>query len=552
MTFQLNAYARLGRQTRGVNFSASTGWGDTPAQMSLVAPADAFDLNRGQIHDLVIRQEGLTLRWRRCRIASIEEAEPASAGMIKVVVEDRRWQWQFGSIDGDYNVVGEDGNLIREKTPRQLAKLLAIAMGDPRLDVSDLPNSARPRKTWRGSNPRTELSQLCSDYGCVVVFNGHLDSSKICKVGVGEAIPQQPVVSEARGYYMPAWPNRIVIDTSPTVFQRGLEFFEAVGMDTDGKVKPINDLSYKPAAGWGNTDPIEFIDIDGQYTSEGQTVYARDLAAATVWRWYRLTGLKDMQGWAPEALQKEANRPRSRDDIGPFLDSRLDRDFATGNRLPITAFGSYYDDRENGENTPEGSQVKIDFTLDDKTKTIRFSEPVYVRKELQADVYQAASITVYCGFAVVSEGVPVRYQRSLPLKANRGAGPRVEIHDEILREIIEQAPFGLPAKDNKAEVDAECDAMLNAMVGEYEEFPTATPTVPYLGNFECDGILRSISWNASSTDAVTTQLAYNGELNEFIPDFRDTPQARAKRLNDQAARQRQAIQNGQLKPVPPI
>ena len=71
-------------------------------------------------------------------------------------------------------------------------------------------------------------------------------------------------------------------------------------------------------------------------------------------------------------------------------------------------------------------------------------------------------------------------------------------------------------------------------------------------DFSRDGILRSIQWSASSTDPVTTQLAYNGELNEYVPDFRDTPQARAKRLNDQAARQRQAIQNGQLKPVPPI
>lgn len=552
MPFQFNAIARLGGQTSAVGFSGSTGWGETPATLTIIAPADAFKTLKGQVNKLTIEQEGgALLTFEDVRTVSIEEAEPSGAGLLKITVEDRRWRWQFGTIDGDYNVVKDDGTLLREKTPRQLAQLLANAMGERRLNVRNLPNSSRPRKTWRGSSPINELSALCRDLGCVICFNGHQDRPSIERVGVGDRIPQQPVISESRGVRIPAWPSSIIIDTSPTLFQHGLEFFEAVGMDTDGKVKPIDQLSYRPADGWGVTDPLDWIDIDAQYISGGELVNARDLATATVWKWYRLTGLRG-GGWVPDELQREqgAPRPAGRDDIGPFLDSRLERDFATNTRLPSVAIGAYYDARENFENTKPGGKIPIDFSIDDATKCIRFSEPVYLFYPDEAVKFRPAQVTIYAGFSVSEQGVPVRYKRTLGLGRAFGAGPRVELRDEIVREIIEQAPFGGAAKDNKAEVDSECDAILTAIESTYQEFSTANPTVPYLGNFTCDGVLRSIAWEASSTDAVTTQLAYNGELNEYIPDFLDTPQARAKREADQAARQRQAIQNGQLRPAP--
>lgn len=554
MPFQFNAYARLGAQSSGVNFSGSTGWGETPATITIVAPAGAFSAVRGDVNDLVITQPGVdAFTFKKCRTVAIEEAEPAGAGLLKYVVEDRRWAWQFGTIDGDYNVVNEDGTLKRERTPRQLATLLAIAMGETNLDVTKLPNTARPRKTWRGSRPVSELSQLCRDLGCVLVFNGHRDKASIHRIGEGDAIEQQPVISETRGVRIPPWPSSIIIDTAATLFQNGLEFFEAVGMDTDGKIKPIDQLSYRPAAGWGVTDPFEFIDIGTQYLVNGELVNARELAVSTVWKWYRLTGIRGGQ-WTPAELLRQQGGPRmqGRDDIGPFLNSRLERDGASGNRLPMVAVGAYYDGRENFENTKAGSKIKIDFSIDDASKTIRFAEPVYLHYPDAAVKWQAAQPTVYVGYSVSVDGVPVRHKQTLQLGKAFGAGPRVEIHDEIIREVIEQTPFGggVAARDNRAKVELECNFLLKALAAQYQEFSTANPIVPYLAGYECDGVLRQIQWDASSTDAVTTQLAYNGELNEFIPDPLDTPQARQKRIDDEAARRRQAIQNGQLRPAP--
>lgn len=552
MPFIRNAIARLGAQTCNVQFDASTGWGTSPATLTLTAPADAFDELTQRVNDLTITQAGASIVFRDCLTSGIEEAEPNDAGLVKITLLDRRWRWQFGSIDGDYNLVDEDGSLKREKTPRQLAQLLSGAMGEALMDVSNLPNAGRPRKAWRSANPADELNQLCADYGCVVVFNGHKDKASIHRVGVGAPIQQQAVVSESRGLSIPPWPSRITIDTAAVLFQTKLLFFEAVGMDSDGKVKPIDQLSYKPALGWTKTDPAEFIDIDTVYTSEGETVYARDLAIATVYRWYRLTGVSAAGNWTPQTLRNEPNRPRSREDIGPFLGTRLERDSSTNNRLPIVATAAYYDARENLEALPAGSKVRFDLAINEATKCVEFAEALY-QLDAEAGVYTPAQPTVYAAYAVTSEGVPVRYKLTRQLGRNFGAGPRVEVHDEIIREIIEQAAFGGAAKDNVAEVTTDATALLDALVDQFQEFDTANPTLDYLvTNLTCDGMLRAIQWSAGSTAAVTTQLAYNGELNEFMPDLRDTPAQRAKRVAEAAARQRAAIVNGQLKPAPEV
>lgn len=57
---------------------------------------------------------------------------------------------------------------------------------------------------------------------------------------------------------------------------------EAVGLDTDGQIKLIDELSYKPAAGWGQEWHAVFPSI----TNPAH----RELAVRSVFRWYRIVG----------------------------------------------------------------------------------------------------------------------------------------------------------------------------------------------------------------------------------------------------------------------
>ena len=548
------ATARLLGQTVNVNFSASTGWGTQPATLALTAPADAFQAVQGQVTDLVIRQGTTELRWRDVRVESIESAEPANAGLWRVTLLDRRWKWRFGYIDGDYNAIGYDGRLIRPRSPRQLAALLGGVLGEA-IDAAALPDEARPRTTWRAHSARDELERLCNDYGCAVAFDGPNDATRIVRVGTGAAFvdPQQygGRVTRSDGQAIPPWPSQIRVIGGTSLWQTELECFEAVGKDTDGTIKPIDQLSYTPAGGWRKSHPKRFVDIPGTYQSDGGTRAVADLATETVFKWYRLTG-QAAGGWSPRKLVGTPYEPQSIDDLGPFLDTLLERDGGTGNRLPAVVVGAFYNYQEEVFENVENAAWPGRIRFNNETKCVELDNAAF-RWSYDPDGthVKPAELRLYIGYAVAKDGVPIRYEKYVDNSGpSHGAGARVEHHDEIVTEVIESTPdagaFG--ATDNLADVAKEAAHYLAGVQGEYVVRPTAQIELPLIQRFSPDGVLRQISWHGSADgDPPTTTLAYNAELSSYMPDFRDTPAQRARRAAEQAARERQARVNGQIK-----
>ena len=587
----LAAQASIVGQTANCRFEASTGWGTTPSTLTLVAPKDAFGATQGQVTDLTITCEGVTLIWRDVLIVTINESTPQDEYLIQLTLLDRRWRWKNSPIDGDYNAPNPDGTLKREKKPRELASLLFQAMGETGFDVSNLPDDARPRAAWRAAEAASELEQLCSSLGCAVTFNGPQDRASIVKIGEGAATYSGPHESRADGQTLPIIPDRVRVKCGTVLFQTLLYAAEAVGIDTDGKIKPIDQLSYKPTAtlpkpgggnftGWDTlSDPIDFDDIEATYIRDGTTMYARDLAKQSVFRWYRFTGQVAIvggptggppsgTGWAPLTLRNTAFAPSSLDDIGPFLDTRLERDPATGNRLPIFIAGTFADERENGQNTVDrAAWRKLDFRINNETKCVEFSEPVYRYARSteggsgtqDQPPYKPAEIVVCLGYSCSKNGVPIRYEKFITADPDRqyGAGDRVEHHDEIVREVIEYRPdvnFGGSTVDNLAKVEREADHYLNAIANEYRApADSAQITLPLIHNeFETDGKLREIGWSGGSDAPARTRLAYNAALEPYTPDFRDTPEARAKREAEAANRARAALLDARLRPPDPL
>jgi hypothetical protein len=158
-------------------------------------------------------------------------------------------------------------------------------------------------------------------------------------------------------------------------------------------------------------------------------------------------------------------------------------------------------------------------------------------------------LTVLAAYQVAKDGVAVRFGKGRDNDGpNYGGGVRLEIHEEIQREIIESTPDGFGIGDNRAAVEREADFYLDSINAEYQVRPTAQIEVPLIHHFEPDGALRQIAWAfGAQGPAPTTVLAYNTELSSFEPDYRDTPAQRAQRVADAAARQRAALIAGQVK-----
>lgn len=199
-------------------------------------------------------------------------------------IQDRRWKWQCGEINGDYNRRLPDGSVIADdkKNPQELATLLLQAMGEQGFDVSVLPTTAWPRASWKAANPAAKLDELCRSFGCVVVL-GFDDKVRICVTGIGASLDD---AANLRFTMYPTIPTRnpagVEVVASETVWQMTFEC-EAIGCEEDGSTKLLDDLSYTPAApGWS-----------GEWWCAYRSVSeaSRSLAFNYVYRWYRIKGL---------------------------------------------------------------------------------------------------------------------------------------------------------------------------------------------------------------------------------------------------------------------
>jgi hypothetical protein len=203
------------------------------------------------VGDVVFVHGNTTLTIPGCRADQASMVRGSNGTLVSFSLMDRRWKWKFGEIYGHYNQRDADGLIITatEKTPQQLATLCLQAMGET-ADVSQIPNNARPEAEWVAENPAEALANILEPFGMIIVLQ--IDSTvAIRQQGVGAALPESAnLVEQQISSNPPEVPATIRVLGAPNRYQYRL-MLEAVAYDTDGRLKPINQLSYKPAGGWG-------------------------------------------------------------------------------------------------------------------------------------------------------------------------------------------------------------------------------------------------------------------------------------------------------------
>ncbi len=228
-----------------------------------------------------LQWDGRVVQIRDCKVDS---CEPQIGGdgrmMYSFRILDRRWKWKFGYVEGHYNLRESDYIVrpIRIKTPQQMAVLCLRAMGEKRWDIRQLPNNEYPETHWELGNPAEMLAQLVESLGCRVVYNPFTDMVTICRVGEGQRIPStSEVTQESLTIDPPELPESFTFLAGKTLEELEV-LLEPVGEEEDGRVLPIDKLSYRPAAGWGNCDPASFTAVAPRY---------RERARRCIWRMWR-------------------------------------------------------------------------------------------------------------------------------------------------------------------------------------------------------------------------------------------------------------------------
>jgi len=220
---------------------------------------------------------------------------------------DRRWRWRFAEpIWGQYNQRLENGELARSddpteetelfapsrKTPQELARLCLAKMKEANADVSELPNNTYPEIFWDFVNPAEALQQLCESLGCRIVLQLN-DRVAIRRVGKGRNLPDDAsLMEDSLTLDLQAKPDAIWCVCAPSRFQVDFKL-EAVGRRSDGRIAPIADLDYTPQSGWETVDLEHFNNITNP------TALTKELAKATVFKWYRIIAPASIPGFGP-------------------------------------------------------------------------------------------------------------------------------------------------------------------------------------------------------------------------------------------------------------
>lgn len=429
-------------------------------------------------------------------------------------VKDRRWMWQWGSIDGRYNVPKPDGTLLRETTPRALAAKLLDAMGEPGYDVSRLPNDPRPETNWEGSVPAIELDRLCASLGCVVVLNWITDRVEIWPLGVGGTLPTGFTRGTNYAPVYPAQPQRVRIEAGYTLFQ-ALFRLEAVGLDTDGRWKPIDSLSYRPASGWVFWPGLEYSEqlIPGTYTSGGRTLKRVDLANGTVYYCYRITGLAN-GGWAVPLLSGTPLAPQSLKDFRLF-DELADEEISTvdgGLRpLPSVVYARYF--RENKAFPTSQIRYEHGFSFDTQHGILMFPEPLFLLNPVRP-----AEVRLECAFHAGRDGLFHRHSVEATTGSSIVTPTRLIQQNDITARVVYRysADNTFTTSSNLTDTTSRLNYWKDAALAEYGLRNGGTVNYQKLMAISPDGLTLQISWSGGRLRTPRTVVSQAQRHNRYV------------------------------------
>lgn len=543
-----------------VSFRGAFQHGRTPSSFQLTITPQAQPIKG--TGDLQLFYGQTRIKLTDCIIDSASYQFDESGFLIGLNIFDRRWKWRYPTISGMYNQTDDAGLLIdsdgannadttlinSKRTPQQLAKLLLEAMKEQNYDVSQLPNDVFPRVDWAITNASSALAELCEQLGCRIVLG--LDNKvRLVRLGKGKPLPNLPFVDAQLDINPPETPSRVRIFSAPILYQADFQL-EAVGLETDGTIKKIDDLSYKPAAGWASSDARYFTSI--------VNADHRKLAMQSVFRWYRVVLPARFKPAGPvQPIKLQDRREIVLDDRQVEKDTEGDRQ----RRRPAWCFGVWYNgDFSHGVSSfvtayngntaavvspitanTDRQFVTVPFEIDDDNKIIRFSGPVY-KLVLTTGTLGAAELRLRTGFRLrdYRKGNLERLHQGREVKNARG---KTEPMD-VIREDIEptcRAKYTAAYADNgsvenSVTVSNQLKYYLDSTLAEFNaiENPEAKKYPAILAQ-ELDGAIQSVAWEIGPRGGYTVVQRNQDRGSPGIVPYALKRQAeRAKFRQDQA------------------
>jgi hypothetical protein len=333
--------------------------GTNPGTFRIRVPNDA-NLT-GAEGDLTIQSgDAEAVKFARCvpDLSTLRnEFLPGGMREFSVLLRDRRVTWPGTVVNGSYNRRYRDNSIApaSRRTDSELVDEVLDALGEP-TGVS-LPGTY-PEADW-DSKPASEALDAIAGVLPAYACRRKDDSYTVALSPDGDDIDGNLLATT------PYWaanldsgPKTIRIRCNKTWYGAQLET-EAVGLDTDGQYKLLNDLSYKPATGWEKEWPTLLAGVPAGNRAA--------FALPTVFRCYRIK--------VPQTIHLDSETITLNDLNDIWLDDRR-LVFGYFEPPPAAMLGLFWPMGDHPYNTGQCPVVGNPFTIDRDLRIITFEYPI--------------------------------------------------------------------------------------------------------------------------------------------------------------------------------
>lgn len=454
------------------------------------------------------------------------------------VLYDRRWAWRKGEpLVSAFNVRGPDGVIISstQKTLAELATIILTACGEPSADVSLITSTEYPEVAYEYDNPADALGDLLGVRGYVVSLLAN-DTVKIFPAGVGTPLPDNAdLVAASISVDPPEFPQYIRCAANRTMVQSMLRCVP-VGLDTDGRIRKTQDLSYSPGVGTTGFDGLDLLTF--AYILDP---VARQLALQTVGRWFQVyeqasggqsLSFGDVDYIPGEITVTDASQYLP---LKNFLLSSSTNIYGKVQYDEAFVSGTFWD----GQNTNPPANVgpfyrlqQTPFNLQEELGIVQFNDPQVksdAGKLVFADVYITCCYSVRDNTSYVND----HYTKDRSLG---GIGVDCFKAQYIQRTLIAGYTAGTGTLNalttNDTAVAAEADKVLDNLQQNYVTQNSNLLTYRDIYSFGTDGITLQLQWNVATNGPVPigTMASQYAETIPLLPTTVDLARARITSL----------------------
>jgi hypothetical protein len=498
-----------------------------------------------RIGDLIITHRDQKIIVRDCLlVGSSRSRVAAQSDTMEVTLLDFRWRWSFGTISGHYNLPSRRTGKRRKDTELsapELAALCVFAAKTANVNVNQMPKDAFPETHWDHETPAVALAELCRETACRIIPTTD-GAVRIEPTGQGRELPEDGLMVISKSESSVPRPSSIMVVGGPTRVQHDF-FLTAVGLERDGSIRPIDGLSYRPAAGWESLGEVE--DFSGLGDIE-----ATKLAKASVYRMYQIqihdTFTRDpnepLLGGRWHGTDHNLNniagvyRISKLEQILPIDSVQVETVHDIEGRdvpRPAEVWGVFGEGTEEAPNKddPEPQDTELlgyreaairsfyedGFSIDEEYGIVRFGRPVYRYNTLGQILPALLALRTAVNIRDAETRALLRYQDERkfvggkPDAAQRRTGPRLINRPELIGAIHAEAksvlPFRLAQRStNQNLLIAKSDQFFNRELAILEAAQNSqTGIYEGLVNVPLDGAIQSITWTVDPRVTTTVQ-----------------------------------------------